>query len=146
MADRRYREQVPPQAAIGNGRFFYPHSPTDPFTGVVFRGWVGDCWKLTHAYSYRTDSGEIWTVPAGFVTDFFSIPRLARWLYPKVWSDANAAAGLHDWGLQRGIDRQKCDRVLLTAMRDLGVSAARRRVVYSGVRAYSLYLRATGRD
>jgi hypothetical protein len=134
------------KAKIGNGRFFYPDHPEWDFTGVHFSGWRKDQWRVTAAYSYRTYHGEIWTVHKGFITDFFSIPKEMQWLYPKVWDDANAAAGLHDWALRQGINRKRCDKVLLTAMRDLGVNAARRRIVYCVVRAYSNYLRVTGRD
>lgn len=41
-------------------------------------------------------SGDEITVPAGFVTDLASIPRVARWLIPIAGRSAKAAV-LHDW-------------------------------------------------
>jgi len=77
-------------------------------------------------------------VPAGFVTDFASVPRL-----PLTWllagDVAHQSAVLHDWlyrtgGGPLGLSRAYCDRVFLAAMLEEGVPAWRRRLMYWGVR------------
>jgi Protein of unknown function (DUF1353) len=54
-------------------------------------------WKLLSPLSYESDLlGAVLTVPAGFVTDFASTPRLpfVFWFFGD---RANYAATLHDW-------------------------------------------------
>ena len=80
-------------------------------------------WTTLEAFEYhvgRLESGEIIYVPAGFRTDFQSIPR-------AVWSlfghpmDEDAACGLgHDWlyqhpddGLGEARKRRRCDQLYL---------------------------------
>lgn len=71
-----------------------------------------------------------WTVPAGYVSDGGSIPRL-------LWSWCSPLDGryikifcLHDWMYVEGIDRALADRV----MRDLLILAGMRKT-----QAYSIY-------
>lgn len=80
-------------------------------------------------------SGTALIVPAGYITDGYSMPgRLlqmfqphgARWLLPSI---------LHDWLYDAGlVPRAFADRVLLHAMRAVGVSKARSFLVYWAVR------------
>jgi len=79
------------------------------------------------------------SVPAGFVTDFASVPRL-----PLTWllagDVAHKSAVVHDYlyrtgGGPCGYDRAECDQVFLAGMVEEGVSAWRRRLMYWAVRA-----------
>ena len=55
------------------------------------------------------DGGSI-TVPAGFVTDFSSIPPGAGWV--MAWSKVDVAGVVHDWLYAEGsMDRSKADRI-----------------------------------
>lgn len=44
----------------------------------------------------KRDSGHAYTVPAGFITDLASIPRLARWIFDRGDARLAKAAILHD--------------------------------------------------
>lgn len=73
-------------------------------------------------------------VPAGFVTDFASIPRLAQWLVTKLGRQ-NKAAVIHDWlYVAQVTNRKDADGIFLRIMREDGVSLWKRRVCYRAVR------------
>ena len=48
------------------------------------------------------DSGLFILVKQGTITDFFSVPWIARWLVPKT-TRGNQAAGMHDEGYKTGM-------------------------------------------
>ena len=81
----------------------------------------GKWWRLTHDlvyYSALLDATIV--IPAGFVTDFASVPRipLAYWLFG---ARGNQAAVLHDWLYRTGlIDRIRSDRVFNEALKAEG--------------------------
>lgn len=80
-------------------------------------------------------SGLLVTVPAGYITDGYSMPgvllqlfqpRSARYLLPAI---------LHDWLYDAGtVPRDMADRILLEGMRAVGVAAWQRFLVYRAVR------------
>jgi hypothetical protein len=94
-------------------------------------------------YWARSDDAII--VPAGFLTDLASIPRLARGLVP-VSGSFNRAAIIHDWlyknkgagipeNYRAGLDlRAKSDHIFNEAMRAAGVSTPMRLAMFSAVR------------
>ena len=53
-------------------------------------------WKLVTALIYLDSMGRTWTVPAGYVTDYASVPAtpFATWLFRD---HAHMAAVLHDY-------------------------------------------------
>lgn len=70
----------------------------------------------------------------GFVTDFASVPRLLQAWIPKTGRH-NWAAIVHDALYSvRFTPRKAADRIFYALMRHGGVSAARARVMYWGVR------------
>lgn len=90
-------------------------------------------WTLNTPVRYGT-----WRVPAGYVTDFASVPRLVWSLVPR-FGAYTAATVLHDWlitdALRRGrITSRAVDRTFREAMGDLGVSIPRRWLMWAGVR------------
>jgi hypothetical protein len=78
-------------------------------------------------------------VPAGFVTDFASIPRLLHTIIPK-HGKYDAPAVLHDAAYQTGhigdrsITQLDADRLMLEAMQVKGVRWTQRRAIYLGCR------------
>lgn len=82
-----------------------------------------------------TGSGFFITVPAGYVTDGYSLPgRLLQAYQPRAATFLLPAI-LHDWLYDVGcVPRDICDRVLLQAMRAVGVAPWRRFLVYRAVR------------
>jgi hypothetical protein len=98
----------------------------------------GEHWLLHEPLVYRARSGVKYTVPAGKITDLFSIPRAVRGLLPKS-EKGNAAAVIHDGAYSREIsplvaDRGTADGLLNEAMEACGVGAFRRRLIFIGVR------------
>lgn len=104
-------------------------------------------YKLTAPLGYKTGkvkNDTIFTAPAGFVTDFASIPRYDFLLHPTDKNWARAAA-IHDWccKLARGevrqgtttLDLKDADDILFQAMRDCGASYAITWAFYLSVRS-----------
>ena len=80
-------------------------------------------------------SGFFITVPAGYVTDGYSLPgRLLQHFQPKDGRNLMPAI-LHDWLYDVGsVPRDVCDRILLQAMRAIDVDRVQRFCVYRAVR------------
>lgn len=97
-------------------------------------------WRLVHPLSYFHPDGRRFLVPAGFKTDFASVPRLplAYWF---TGDSAHLSAVLHDWlcrtlyadGLMTW--REAAD-VFRVAMAEEGVEAWRRWLMYWAVRLF----------
>jgi hypothetical protein len=101
----------------------------------------GKNWVLLDEFSYDVgflDSGDTITVPAGFVTDFTSIPKLAWSIIGGPWGKYGKAAVIHDYLFatqQRGW--RKANQIFLEGMKVLGVSWWKRTAMYSMVAAFS---------
>jgi hypothetical protein len=111
---------------------------------VVVEG-AGESWVLQEPLVWD-DGRRRFEVPAGFVTDLDSVPRLpVVWLLLKGWS--RGAAVLHDWLYSEGlVSRAEADRVFLDAMRATGVGV-QRFVIWAGVRLFGrLYFRQMRED
>lgn len=91
----------------------------------VFRweGWPGVC------------EAQDLVVPAGFATDFASIPRPAQGFLNAV-NDVAPAAVVHDFLYVAGVfeSRAVADRVFLDALAANGVGWMRRRILWAAVR------------
>lgn len=116
----------------------------------------GRTWYLRKAFSYdvgREGSGETISVPAGFLTDFASVPRPLWWLYPR-WGRYGNAAVIHDfcyWQQQYG--RKQADDIFLEAMEVLEVGSFNRYLFYAAARLFGCIawrknkrLKALGKD
>lgn len=80
--------------------------------------------------------GLLVTVPAGFVTDYASVPRapLTYWLFGGVGDEA---AVVHDFMYEKGIvPRDVADEVYAEALEACGVSAWRRGPMWAAVRLF----------
>lgn len=84
---------------------------------------------------YITKAGLTIEVPAAFVTDFASVPRLFWNIFPP-WGKYSKAAVVHDYlYVIGGCTRAYADYIFLEAMEVLGVNICTRRIMYSAVRA-----------
>jgi hypothetical protein len=98
-------------------------------------------WQLQSPLVYQSDVlGKTVTAPAGFVTDFASVPRILG-IYDLEGGRCNKAATIHDLLYTLGsagamqIDRATADAVLREAIRASGYSAATAAIFYAAVRA-----------
>ena len=109
-------------------------------------------WVVLDEFSLLDESGHaVYTVPPDFKTDFSSVPKPFRFLFPKDDVDSQAAVG-HDWLYHANkpksvIDnpwwkrktRKECDAWFLVGMQVCGQTPARRRIKYRAVRLGGWY-------
>ena len=88
------------------------------------------------AYEQPSTGRWIW-VPATYVTDFASIPRVGRWLIPPFGRHAIAAV-VHDWLYSVGEPGRRgwADDVFNEALKELGVDPVRRGVMHGAVTSF----------
>lgn len=79
--------------------------------------------RLLAEFEYYEDDGTIHTVPAGYVTDFASVPRVFWAIAPPLGPYAKAAV-VHDWYCEHPeiLGRAKTDKMFYDGMRILNVS------------------------
>ena len=95
-----------------------------------------DNFILEQPLSYQFNN-TVYTVPAGFDTDFASIPKALRSFIDDDAGDIRDAAVIHDWLYStHEVPRAVADRVLYTAIRELGGSWLVATTVFSAVRAF----------
>lgn len=100
-----------------------------------------------YAVSVQFDGGDWWpiVVPAGFVTDLSSVPRMARAVVDRVGPQLEASV-VHDFLYvawqdvagrgAREADREFADLVLLAGMWEARVGSIQRWMIYRAVRAF----------
>jgi len=108
---------------------------------IVIRDQRREKWRrvavLRETWFYCSpDNGDLYAVPAGYVTDFASIPAAAKLLFPP-FGDWAEAAIVHDWIYDVGAvgGRERADQVFKTAMAEMGVGKVRKTLMYWAVRA-----------
>ena len=94
-------------------------------------------WALVDDLVYQ-GRWERFVVPAGFHTDFASVPRVVTWLVPR-FGAYTLAAILHDWlateGIRTGaVTAREADGIFRRVMREAGVPVLRRWMMWAGVR------------
>lgn len=94
-------------------------------------------WRLTAPLVYQSDVANLTiTVPAEFVTDLASTPRIP-FVYEFAGGVANMASVVHDYAYSTHIvDRKTADAILREASAVTGVSWLKRQAMYIGVRAF----------
>lgn len=93
-------------------------------------------WSILSPLKYQADSGVVYTVPIGFVTDFASVPRIPI-IFDLVGDRGNEAATLHDWLYSKPHavpDRETADKLLKEAALAQGCPAWVAWALYFGVR------------
>lgn len=107
-----------------------------------------DHWRVTQAFRFRLHDteGDAWVhVPAGYLTDGASVPRLFWSLIPP-WGAYGQAAVVHDIvceylsvtvdGRPCTVTREACDNILLEAMTVLEVPTIKRMLISGPVGIY----------
>ena len=110
-----------------------------------------DLFVLGAPFRYRTGAGRLVTVPAGFETDFASVPRLLRAIIDPTKLESAWAAVVHDYLYQqgpdapyrleetgesaRGFSRSEADDIFHEALRLLGIDPFDAWTMWAGVRA-----------
>ena len=94
-------------------------------------------WVLVDPLVYLGDRDRF-VVPAGFRTDFASVPRPVTWLVPRFGAYTPAAI-LHDWLVTEGlrtkvVSPREADGIFRRVMRESGVPVLRRWLMWAGVR------------
>lgn len=93
-------------------------------------------WELVEPLVYH-GATERWVIPAGFVSDFASVPGIVTWLVPKTGRHTLAAV-LHDFlcteGIRQGLASRDADGLFRRAMREQGTPPVRRWLAWCGVR------------
>lgn len=93
-------------------------------------------WQVEDRVRYEGRDQQF-EIPAGFFTDFATVPRLVVWLVPRYGSYTRAAI-LHDWLIvSKAVPRHQADGIFRRVLRELGVSLVRRWFMWAGVRAAS---------
>lgn len=93
-------------------------------------------WKVLEDFVYEDDEFDIITVPAGFETDFASVPRIPV-VFELVGDRGHAAATIHDYlYVTTQLSRKDSDKVLLRALRATNVGKFRSYLMYGGVRLF----------
>lgn len=90
-------------------------------------------WKLTQDAVFH---GHL--IPAGFVTDGISVPRILCFIFPSTWHAFNSSI-LHDFMLTKG-DRNRADIIFRETMILDGVPAFQRALFYYSARSASLFM------
>jgi hypothetical protein len=91
-------------------------------------------WRLLAPFSYLDPDHGLIEVPAGFETDFASVPRWPL-TFALFGQYGQAAAVLHDWLYSIGqLSRADADRVFLNALRSSGIARWRAYAMWAGVR------------
>ena len=94
-------------------------------------------WEVLEPLVYHGNR-DTFVVPAGFRTDFASVPRLVVWLIPR-FGRYTLAAVLHDWLVTTGLDSgavssRDADGLFRRVLREQGVPPLRRWLMWAGVR------------
>jgi len=90
--------------------------------------------RLIKSFKVILAVGRSITVPAGFETDFASVPRLFWRIIPP-WGRYSAAAVVHDYLYETdAVSRLEADRIFLDLMKRLGVPFWKRHLMYRAVR------------
>ncbi|HAK1937095.1 TPA: DUF1353 domain-containing protein [Salmonella enterica] len=88
------------------------------------------------AFYLSDDSSDVIEVPAGFVTDLASVPRIFWTLLPPDGKYAKAAI-IHDYLYDNALrTKQEADRIFLDGMTVLGVPKWKRILIYLVVRIF----------
>lgn len=107
---------------------------TDP---LVVEYLDGEKWAVRETFAYQHALG-LFLVPAGFVTDFATVPRFFWRIIPPTGQYGKATV-IHDYLYLTPtyhVTRAQADQVFLDAMADLGVPEFQRRMMYGLVRAF----------
>lgn len=91
-------------------------------------------WRLLDSFHYLAPGMRNIVVPAGFETDFASVPRWPL-TFALLGSYGHAAAVIHDYLYDTGeLSRKDADRAFHEALRSSGIARWRAWIMWAGVR------------
>lgn len=93
-------------------------------------------WKLLSPLVYDGSIKHI--VPAGFETDFASVPRIFWMICPPVAGNHAKPAVLHDYLCENYYNQAETDKIFLEAMQVNGVGWIKRTLMFQAVRLYQI--------
>ncbi len=98
-------------------------------------------WKLTRPFKYNNPPIKI-VVPARFESDGASIPRFAYSIIGGRWTGKYVrGAIIHDWlYFSQSYSRKEADKIFLEAMKVLGVSLWKRRIMFLMVSTFAGFI------
>lgn len=104
---------------------------------ITVRRVTDESWEVVEPLTYR-GRRDTFVVPAGFRTDFASVPRPVVWLFPR-FGRYTLAAVLHDWltdvAIGAGaVSARDADGLFRRVMAELQVPPVRRWLMWCGVR------------
>lgn len=95
-------------------------------------------WKLLEDLVYQGND-DIFTIPAGFITDLASIPPIFKPFFP-VYGKYTKAAVMHDCHyIEQHISRKDADGIFRRTMRESTVGKIRRYLMWFAVRIGGSY-------
>ena len=94
-------------------------------------------WKLLAPLVY--DGSKKFIVPAGFETDFASVPQAVWWFCAPAAGNHAKPAVLHDYLCETYSDQPNTDKIFLEAMTTNGVGRFKRTVMFNAVRGYQVF-------
>ena len=99
-------------------------------------------WRIEDEFSFISIQQSLTIiVPAGFITDFASVPRALWMIYPR-WGTYGYAAIVHDL-LYKDVafkgSRLMADKIFYEAMLELGVPDTRASILYYAVRIFGSF-------
>lgn len=99
----------------------------------------GKKWEVVQPFEYDTKKGEKIIIPAGYQTDFATIPRFL-WEEVGLPSDYGRPAIVHDYCLDKCLyPRKKCDEIFLELMRLEKINPVKRVLFFVAVRVWSIF-------
>jgi len=129
-------------AEVTSGRFT---DALDKFVDVRYLN--NGMYRVLTAFTYKW-RGRDYTVPAGYESDGFTIPKWFRWALPKVPKRGLKASILHDYFVANptpDIPREIADEIFGSALKYLDVKTRRVCIYYRAVRLYTRSLRLKGK-
>ena len=94
-------------------------------------------WRLVEDFGYQSEAGNILVVPAGFETNFASVPRLLWPILPLSDAVYDKAAVLHDYAVSHrqliGYSLMECHRLFREVLQFSGCGRVKTGVMYGAV-------------
>lgn len=107
---------------------------------------LNDMWVVTEGFTYHIDEKRSIRIPAGFLTDGASVPRIVSSIIPA-WGDHGLASVVHDYlceylqvwqdGRRVNISREDCNKIFYECMNITGVGKIKAKAMYAAVKSYS---------
>lgn len=140
-----------PGSALAACRVIFPGEPAVPFLEPYVRADIDRATAGLVQPLHYLGASDDFTVPAGFVTDFASVPQFLTWLVPKMGAWTRASI-VHDWlctELELGtwwrgdrtaspVSARDVDGIFRRLMREAGVPLVRRWLMWAAVRVGAL--------